>query len=246
MERLRKKCDEASHIDSKLRGLKEKNIIELEAEVKRTVSLIERSGLEIPDGSSSVNPLSQALKVLSELSLEFHLGSPRPAQISLLLSELQLESAKIPMLQFERDEEEDERRKAKVTALKDLSRNRRIHDSTSRDIKRGLASVAQSAKNFEFLKEKQREYGKKAEKTESLIRSSSGFGKEFAHEKIVALKKELAMTESEILAPLRLKLESYRQLPPDVGLARVKVAEAEMELSALSDLLKKQINVMHV
>ena len=44
MERLRKKCDEASHIDSKLRGLKEKNIIELEAEVKRTVSLIERSG----------------------------------------------------------------------------------------------------------------------------------------------------------------------------------------------------------
>ena len=86
---------------------------------------------------------------------------------------------------------------------KDLSRNRRILDSTSRDIKRGLASVAQSAKNFEFLKEKQREYGKKAEKTESLIRSSSGFGKEFAHEKIVALKKELAMTESEILAPLR-------------------------------------------
>ena len=44
MERLRKKCDEASHIDLKLRGLKEKNIIELEAEVKRTVSLIERSG----------------------------------------------------------------------------------------------------------------------------------------------------------------------------------------------------------
>ena len=44
MERLRKKCDEASHIDSKLRGLKEKNIIELEAEVKRTVCLIERSG----------------------------------------------------------------------------------------------------------------------------------------------------------------------------------------------------------
>ena len=44
LERLRKKCDEASHIDSKLRGLKEKNIIELEAEVKRTVSLIERSG----------------------------------------------------------------------------------------------------------------------------------------------------------------------------------------------------------
>ena len=35
-------------------------------------------------------------------------------------------------------------------------------------------------------------------------------------------------------------------MPPDVGLARVKVAEAEMELSALSDLLKKQINVMHI
>lgn len=48
------------------------------------------------------------------------------------------------------------------------------------------------------------------------------------------------------LAYLRFKLESYRDLPPDVGLARVKVAEAEMELSALTSTLNKQINVMHV
>ena len=52
--------------------------------------------------------------------------------------------------------------------------------------------------------------------------------------------------QSNGLAYLRLKLESYRDLPPDVGLARVKVAEAEMELSALTNILNKQINVMHV
>ena len=45
---------------------------------------------------------------------------------------------------------------------------------------------------------------------------------------------------------LRVKLESYRDLPPDVSLARVKVAEAEMQLSALTNTLNKQINVMHV
>ena len=44
MERLRKKCDEASHVDSKLRVIKEKTIVELEAEVKRTVCVIKRSG----------------------------------------------------------------------------------------------------------------------------------------------------------------------------------------------------------
>ena len=65
-----------------------------------------------------MNPLSQTLKVLSEVSLEIDLGDPRLVQISLLLSELQLESAKIPMLQFERNEEGDEKRKAKLTALK--------------------------------------------------------------------------------------------------------------------------------
>ena len=75
-------------------------------------------GLEFPDGSSSVNPLSQTLAVLSEVSLELDVGDPRSAQVSLLLSELQLESAKIPMLQFERDEEEVEKREAKLTALK--------------------------------------------------------------------------------------------------------------------------------
>ena len=53
------------------------------------------------------------------------------------------------------------------------------------------------------MKEKQREYGKTAERAESVIKSTSGFGKELAHEKIVAIKKELVMTESEILAPLR-------------------------------------------
>jgi len=246
LERLRKKCEESAYMEARLRALKEHDVVELEAEARRVVSIIERSGLEFPDGSSSVNPLSQTLAVLSEVSLELDVGDPRSAQVSLLLSELQLESAKIPMLQFERDEEEVEKREAKLTALKDLSRNSRILDSTSREVKRGLESATQSAKNLEFLKEKQREYGKKAERAESVMKNTSGFGKELAHEKIVALKKELAMTESEILAPLRFKLESYRDLPPDVGLARVKVAEAEMELSALTSTLNKQINVMHV
>lgn len=65
-----------------------------------------------------MNPVSQALEIVSEVSLELDLEDPQSAQISLLLSELQLESAKIPMQQFERDEEEDENRKAKRTALK--------------------------------------------------------------------------------------------------------------------------------
>ena len=75
-------------------------------------------GVEFPDGSLSMNPLSQALRVLSEISLELDLGDPRSAQISVLFSELQLESSRIPMLQFERYEQADEKRKAKLIALK--------------------------------------------------------------------------------------------------------------------------------
>jgi len=246
LERLRRKCGEAAHMESRLRLLKELDIVELEAETKRVVNIIERSGLEFPDRPISINPLCQILSVLCEISLDLDLEDPRSVQISLLMSELQLKSAKIPMHQLKRNKGEDERRKAKLRSLKDLSRNSRILESTSREVKRGLESATQSTKSVEFLKEKQWEYAKKAERAESGIRSKSGFGKEMSHEKIVALKREIGTTQAEILSPLRLKLESFRDLPPDVGLARLKVAEAERELAALTNVLSQQINMMHV
>lgn len=44
LERLRNKCEEAAHVESRLRALKEHGIVELEAEARRLVSIIERSG----------------------------------------------------------------------------------------------------------------------------------------------------------------------------------------------------------
>ena len=76
------------------------------------------TGLEFPDRPISINPLCQILSVLCEISLDLDLEDPRSVQISLLMSELQLESAKIPMHQLKRNKGEDERRKAKLRSLK--------------------------------------------------------------------------------------------------------------------------------
>ena len=48
LERLRRKCGEAAHMESRLRLLKELDIVELEAETKRVVNIIERSGERFP------------------------------------------------------------------------------------------------------------------------------------------------------------------------------------------------------
>lgn len=44
LERLRKKCEEAAHMEARLTVLKENDIVELTAEARRVVSIIERSG----------------------------------------------------------------------------------------------------------------------------------------------------------------------------------------------------------
>jgi HAUS augmin-like complex subunit 1 len=189
--------------------------------------------------------MSRLLDVLSEISFELDIDDPKPAQLSLLLSELQLECAKIPMDQFERNRREEEKKENKLRALKDVSRNTRVMQSVSNEVKRGQVSSSQSTKKLEFLKEKQREYGKTSERAESNLRKA-GFSKEVMHERLVELRVELDEAEKEVLTPLRRKLESYRDLPPDMELARVKVAEAERELERLTHALTKEIQVMHV
>ena len=44
LERLRKKCEESAYMEARLRALKEHDVVELEAEARRVVSIIERSG----------------------------------------------------------------------------------------------------------------------------------------------------------------------------------------------------------
>ena len=45
LEKLRRKCEEAAHEEARLRILKENDIVELEAEARRVVRSIERSGM---------------------------------------------------------------------------------------------------------------------------------------------------------------------------------------------------------
>jgi chaperonin cofactor prefoldin len=48
------------------------------------------------------------------------------------------------------------------------------------------------------------------------------------------------------LSPLQAKLDSYQQLPPNLELAMVRVAQAQNELQELTHELTKEISDLHV
>ncbi len=204
-------------------------------------------GLKYPSDASpsSLNPTSRFVDVLAEVSLELELDDPRHEELSLLLTEMQLEAAAIPGEEFERGRRAEERKERKMRALKDVSRNARMLNNASAEAKRELEAGEKAAKTTAFMKEKQKDYVRKVEKASSALRKA-GFSDDVRHERLTELKAELDRARNEELAPLQARLKSYMDLPPDVELSRVKIAEAQIKLNELTHQLTKEISEMHV
>lgn len=105
--------------------------------------------------------------------------------------------------------------------------------------------MSQSEKKLAFMKEKQKEYARTIDKYEALLNKTGANSKEISHESIVQTKRDLEAME-ETLAPLKAKLEGYQELPANLDLAKVKVAEAQKELEELSHQLTKEISMLHI
>ncbi len=74
--------------------------------------------------------------------------------------------------------------------------------------------------------------------------SSSGYREELSHSHLVGLHVELERLESERVR-LDEELEQYRELPPDLTLARLKVAETRQQLAELEEQFSAQVGELN-
>ncbi|XP_031566759.1 HAUS augmin-like complex subunit 1 [Actinia tenebrosa] len=95
-----------------------------------------------------------------------------------------------------------------------------------------------------FLQSKAKEYQRIVKELEE-YQKSLGLESSIFHENLVKKAEDINLLK-EKSKPLKNKLESYQNLPPDLSLAKVKVEEAKRELARLEQQLSSNIDMLHI
>ncbi|KAM9508161.1 HAUS augmin-like complex subunit 1 [Guaruba guarouba] len=101
------------------------------------------------------------------------------------------------------------------------------------------AKVNHSSQDLLFLKVKCQESRKRVNAAEMEL-AATGFDTSLSHKSLVNLAEKLDRLQKDIV-PLKKKVKSYRDLPANIPLAKVKVEELKRELNYLDEELSKQV-----
>ncbi|XP_042687116.1 HAUS augmin-like complex subunit 1 [Centrocercus urophasianus] len=98
------------------------------------------------------------------------------------------------------------------------------------------------SQNLQFLRDKCEDLKIRIKTAEEQL-TGSGLDQSLLHESLVGLSEKLAGMQEEIVH-LKMDLECYLDLPPNLSLARVKIEEAKRELNALEVEFSKKIEML--
>ena len=104
--------------------------------------------------------------------------------------------------------------------------------------------MEKSAEECKFLRSKYREYKEKIHQCQDAL-LKSGTDQSLYHREMVKKSDELQELKDKI-APMKAKLDTYHNLPPDLSLTKVKIEEMKREVAALEAELCQNINLMHM
>ncbi|XP_013389907.1 HAUS augmin-like complex subunit 1 isoform X2 [Lingula anatina] len=104
--------------------------------------------------------------------------------------------------------------------------------------------LEKKAKQAGFLQSKAREYKGHIQKYQTTL-SQSGMEPHLYHQALGKKAEELQQLKAK-LGPLRLKLDGYHRLPPNISMAKVKIEEVKRDLAVLEAELAKRIDSMHM
>lgn len=104
--------------------------------------------------------------------------------------------------------------------------------------------LEKKAKQAGFLQSKGQEYKNRIHELKNELKLS-GADPALLHRTLVRKADGLKELRTK-LHPIRAKLDSYQELPPDLELARVKVEEAKRDLGLMEEELSQQIDLMHI
>ncbi len=182
---------------------------------------------------------------LAEVALTLDVDRPDQLSLSVALSLLLEKSAAIPRQDLARSEDKRRRQKAQLDIMERMGQARQQLEKEEREVAGSKSQEGAMKKKAAFMREKQRDYARTISKHEQNL-SRAGMKSELRHERLQEAAAELRRLERETVAPLRSKLEGFREVPPDLNLAKLKVAEAEAKLEELTSRLTSEIDMLHI
>ncbi|XP_041360426.1 HAUS augmin-like complex subunit 1 [Gigantopelta aegis] len=104
--------------------------------------------------------------------------------------------------------------------------------------------MQKQAKDISFVHAKARDYKGHIKKRQAQLKAS-GADPSLYHQTLVSQSQSLQALKEKIV-PLKAKLDSYQDLPPNISEASVKIEEVKRQVAALDEELTRLINVMHI
>ncbi|XP_003725805.1 HAUS augmin-like complex subunit 1 [Strongylocentrotus purpuratus] len=214
---------------------------EYHGEEKRLSSIVENVGLSPSSLSQSGNV---SLRTLTNVAQTLQLQVTSASNYYLAMMNLTRELVAL----------EDKRQEENLSNQK-LFNKTKIAMIKTESLKKAMVSLEEQAKEegpkledrmrqTGFYHSKSREYDNQLESLEVKLRET-GVEPSLYHQSLVALSQELESLDTR-LSPLKAKLDSYQNLPPNVPLAKVKIEEAKRQLMAMEAELSRNIDMMHM
>eukprot|EP00741_Cyanophora_paradoxa_P023682 tig00021612_g22876.t1 len=197
-------------------------------------------------GMSSKNLPADAqsmLRALAEAASELELREPTLNSMYIAIDNLQRELFELA----EKAEEEQEELKTEKEAAdkaEELHRSvKKAYDAAVRKEAEAQASYDTRQAELEALMAKREEYTREIEKQQRMLQCAGYNKDEVEHGMLVKIAAEVEEIKT-VTQPLLSKLRSYLDLPPDLSLARLKVAQARARLKELEDEVSRRVGLM--
>jgi len=214
---------------------------EYHVEADRITGILKQLGLG-PEALSQSGSIS--LQTITRLATLLELKDT--SDTSLLLGWTALSERKLRLSESQRSEErltQNLLEKTKTALMKSNELHKVLEGLEQQAIKQAPAQ-ADKVKNSRFLEKKAEHYRNQVRKLQVEL-NQTGMDRSLFHRKLVKRADELEQLKKK-LQPMRAKLDSYQDLPPDVSLAKVKVEEAKAELAVIEAELTKHMDLMYI
>ncbi|XP_064391268.1 HAUS augmin-like complex subunit 1 [Halichondria panicea] len=130
------------------------------------------------------------------------------------------------------------------TAVLEQVSQQRVLSQLSSEVRERQVAMEKQKRETVFLRQKSEQYQKQASSMKAEL-EGLGYQSALGHSALLEGAREVSEIQGQ-LAPLKAQLVSYKDLPPDLDLARVKVEEARRKLLRLEAELASKIDLVHV
>jgi len=218
-------------------------IAEYERESERMIKVLESCGLS--ELKSPHVDLYATANIISKVAHSLGLDNPSKADLQCKLSEVKLEAINVPLKKHLLARQAEAEKAEILRSLEALQHTEMAYNHQTHEAESDKAEVKKLRQKTAFMMEKQKEYSRLVERFSSIL-ERNGFRNEISHQQILAKKAELDRINEQELEPLKEKLASFKNLPPDFELAQAKLAEAESKFDQLNNQMMRKIAAMQL